>query len=134
MLGWVVLCFVVFFFKQNTADEMRISDWSSDVCSSDLDADVDQLLDPDPRPLSAAAQFWPVPIAGWAMKRRGNVIDRTVGGAAQDEVRAKLSRFVRARWFEPPFGGETFTGLIFDAFDAMESGPRGPAQIGRAPG
>src|SRR3546814_5365081 len=26
----------VFFFKQNTADEMRISDWSSDVCSSDL--------------------------------------------------------------------------------------------------
>src|SRR3546814_382411 len=25
-----------FFFKQKTADEMRISDWSSDVCSSDL--------------------------------------------------------------------------------------------------
>src|SRR3546814_678927 len=28
-------CF--FFFKQKTAYEMRISDWSSDVCSSDLD-------------------------------------------------------------------------------------------------
>src|SRR3546814_6609262 len=28
-------CFV-FFFKQKTAYEMRISDWSSDVCSSDL--------------------------------------------------------------------------------------------------
>src|SRR3546814_18543981 len=28
--GWFV------FFKQKTADEMRISDWSSDVCSSDL--------------------------------------------------------------------------------------------------
>src|SRR3546814_8308449 len=27
---------LVFFFKQKTADEMRISDWSSDVCSSDL--------------------------------------------------------------------------------------------------
>src|SRR3546814_4742252 len=27
---------VVVFFKQKTADEMRISDWSSDVCSSDL--------------------------------------------------------------------------------------------------
>src|SRR3546814_6062573 len=25
-----------FFFKQKTADELRISDWSSDVCSSDL--------------------------------------------------------------------------------------------------
>src|SRR3546814_7035521 len=29
-----ILCF--FFFKQKTAYEMRISDWSSDVCSSDL--------------------------------------------------------------------------------------------------
>src|SRR3546814_10853666 len=28
-----------FFFKQKTAYEMRISDWSSDVCSSDLLAD-----------------------------------------------------------------------------------------------
>src|SRR3546814_6118059 len=27
---------VVFFFKQKTAYEMRISDWSADVCSSDL--------------------------------------------------------------------------------------------------
>src|SRR3546814_5986116 len=30
------LYFVFFFFKQKTAYEMRISDWSSDVCSSDL--------------------------------------------------------------------------------------------------
>src|SRR3546814_3530590 len=32
------LCFRInfFFFKQKTAYEMRISDWSSDVCSSDL--------------------------------------------------------------------------------------------------
>src|SRR3546814_6035063 len=30
---------VVFFFKQKTAYEMRISDWSSDVCSSDLVGD-----------------------------------------------------------------------------------------------
>src|SRR3546814_18723143 len=29
-------CCYVFFFKQKTAYEMRISDWSSDVCSSDL--------------------------------------------------------------------------------------------------
>src|SRR3546814_2269537 len=34
----LLLCFIVwfFFFKQKTAYEMRISDWSSDVCSSDL--------------------------------------------------------------------------------------------------
>src|SRR3546814_846249 len=29
-------CLVFFFFKQKTASELRISDWSSDVCSSDL--------------------------------------------------------------------------------------------------
>src|SRR3546814_3498493 len=28
---------IFFFFKQKTAYDMRISDWSSDVCSSDLD-------------------------------------------------------------------------------------------------
>src|SRR3546814_4163986 len=44
---WLRLCFLIvifvfyfclffFFFKQKTAYEMRISDWSSDVCSSDL--------------------------------------------------------------------------------------------------
>src|SRR3546814_9703655 len=32
-----ILFCVFFFFKQKTAYEMRISDWSSDVCSSDLD-------------------------------------------------------------------------------------------------
>src|SRR3546814_3206599 len=31
-----LLCLIFFFFKQKTAYEMRISDWSSDVCSFDL--------------------------------------------------------------------------------------------------
>src|SRR3546814_594918 len=37
-VSWVysVVCCPFFFFKQKTAYEMRISDWSSDVCSSDL--------------------------------------------------------------------------------------------------
>src|SRR3546814_8473893 len=30
------MCCLVFFFKQKTSYEMRISDWSSDLCSSDL--------------------------------------------------------------------------------------------------
>src|SRR3546814_12990207 len=33
---------MIFFFKQKTAYEMRISDWSSDGCSSDLQADRQQ--------------------------------------------------------------------------------------------
>src|SRR3546814_2974593 len=39
MVFFFVLFYVllfIFFFKQKTAYEMRISDWSSDVCSSDL--------------------------------------------------------------------------------------------------
>src|SRR3546814_17632524 len=36
MLSRSILLYVFFFFKQKTAYEMRISDWSSDVCSSDL--------------------------------------------------------------------------------------------------
>src|SRR3546814_18169274 len=43
-----ILCvcsFFFFFFKQKTAYEMRISDWSSDVCSSDLGKDHSQRAD-----------------------------------------------------------------------------------------
>src|SRR3546814_4106095 len=36
--------YVFFFFKQKTAYEMRISDWSSDVCSSDLFGDKTQFI------------------------------------------------------------------------------------------
>src|SRR3546814_425484 len=34
---WLFISIFFFFFKQKTAYEMRISDWSSDVCSSDLE-------------------------------------------------------------------------------------------------
>src|SRR3546814_7643075 len=37
MLWFSWLLFAFFFVKQKTAYEMRISDWSSDVCSSDLE-------------------------------------------------------------------------------------------------
>src|SRR3546814_8200676 len=54
--------FLVFFFKQKTAYEMRISDWSSDVCSSDLQggAALQEYVDAgaralDVRPRSPAA-------------------------------------------------------------------------------
>src|SRR3546814_9852130 len=40
---------LIFFFKQKTAYEMRISDWSSDVCSSDLLVLIDTTLNPPPQ-------------------------------------------------------------------------------------
>src|SRR3546814_3290444 len=51
VIHFYILFFVFFFFKQKTAYEMRISDWSSDVCSSDLPEVefylVSQNTDPD---------------------------------------------------------------------------------------
>src|SRR3546814_3986770 len=38
------MLFLFFFFKQKTAYEMRISDWSSDVCSSDLQSRLVSLI------------------------------------------------------------------------------------------
>src|SRR3546814_2871305 len=54
-----------FFFKQKTAYEMRISDWSSDVCSSDLDQQTAYALSAQKAPDGAApakggdaVRFW----------------------------------------------------------------------------
>src|SRR3546814_5957412 len=67
---YLCYCFVLFFFfKQKTAYEMRISDWSSDVCSSDLPVDL---------------------IAGWtrhdafpfALMTEGNALAARLKGAA----------------------------------------------------
>jgi len=88
-------------------------------------ADVETLLAPDARPVRRFTKLWAEPIA-WAIARRGSTIDETVSEEARDEVSAKLSKFVRARWFAPPFGGDTFTNLILDALGAMADGPAGP--------
>ncbi|MEQ1687876.1 MAG: patatin-like protein [Sphingopyxis sp.] len=92
-------------------------------------ADVTVLLDPDARPWSRFSKFWAVPIAWLYSRTPKNAIDTTVERSARAEVRAKLSQFVRARWFAPPFGGEVFSGLLLDAFAAMQAGPKGPRLI-----
>ncbi|TDQ81392.1 patatin-related protein [Dongia mobilis] len=43
---------------------------------------------------------------------------------ADAETRAKIRRFVQARWFTPPFSGDRFTGWLLDACDAMEEAVR----------
>src|SRR3546814_12274681 len=48
---------IFFFFKQKTAYELRISDWSSDVCSSDLDLLIRKLrIRCDKAPLNCLGQ------------------------------------------------------------------------------
>src|SRR3546814_2430276 len=48
-----IFIMIFFFFKQKTAYEMRISDWSSDVCSSDL---LDQQLTEEERMIRDTAE------------------------------------------------------------------------------
>src|SRR3546814_2983339 len=50
---------VFFFFKQKTAYEMRISDWSSDVCSSDLSRSRPSPAAPAKTPTTAASSASP---------------------------------------------------------------------------
>src|SRR3546814_2603518 len=50
----LLLLLAFFFFKQKTAYEMRISDWSSDVCSSDLHVPISLVTSSLPRSPVAA--------------------------------------------------------------------------------
>jgi len=92
-------------------------------------ADVDQLLDPDARPLSRYSKLWATPLVWMAAGAKNGTVERTVDPDTQAEVKAKLSRFIRARWFEPPFGGPGFTTLLLDALDAMDKSPAGPVLL-----
>ncbi|KTF69245.1 patatin-like protein [Sphingomonas sp. HT-1] len=85
-------------------------------------ADVEALLAPAQAPSHRFAKIWATPIA-WMMANRSQTIDETVEASARAEVREKLERFVRSRWFEPPFGGEQLLNKLLDAFDAMARGP-----------
>lgn len=88
-------------------------------------ADSDALLDPEAAPSSSVSKLWAIPLA-WYAAGRDKQLDEGLPGDEGGEVRAKLARFVRARWFEPPFGGPAFVNMLLDAFQAMADAPRGP--------
>src|SRR3546814_2078142 len=93
---------VVLFFKQKTAYEMRISDWSSDVCSSDLrgsqatapsklwdDALTAAVTDPDPASRARRVAAWAdLPHARFAHPREEHLLPLMValGAAGKDKA------------------------------------------------
>ncbi|WP_404339103.1 patatin-like protein [Sphingomonas sp. MMS12-HWE2-04] len=85
-------------------------------------ADVEALIEPRQAPAHRFAKMWATPIA-WLVANRSKTIDETVEASAREEVRHKLERFVRSRWFEPPFGGKRLLNTLMDAFEAMAEGP-----------
>ena len=90
-------------------------------------ADSDALLDKTAasRPLS---KLWAIPLVWW-VRRRGLEDEDKAEVAAHTEVKRKLSRFMRSRWFKPPFSGTAFSGLLADAFAAMAAGDRTPPLV-----
>ncbi|MFW2852229.1 patatin-like protein [Sphingomonas sp. TX0543] len=87
--------------------------------------DVEALIDSDAAPASRFSKAWALPLAWMAAGRSAEKLE-AIDEGTREEVRSKLSLFVRSRWFEPPFSGAGFTGMLLDAFDAMAAAPRGP--------
>src|SRR3546814_988136 len=89
---------MLFFFKQKTAYEMRISDWSSDVCSSDL-------LCPNPnppfgRPDGSAALYWKDPPSASSRRLRSMRPDeyRWVASLDAETSQQNARHAPRCRW------------------------------------
>ncbi len=89
-------------------------------------ADSDLLIAPDAMARNRLSKFWATPLVKWTLKRPGNAINRTVAPETRAELREKLSRLMRSRWFAPPFSGIGFSRLIDDALLAMDAQPAGP--------
>ncbi len=82
-------------------------------------ADVSALTDKDAEPMWRYGKLWAQPIAEWFLSRPGNAVSATVSPETRAEVRSKVSRLVRGRWFGPPFSGERFSGMLFEALTRM---------------
>src|SRR3546814_2660216 len=98
-----------FLFKQKTAYEMRISDWSSDVCSSDLDAahvphratlsqaagdrrgDLERRADPRSRRAGAWLERWRGMAGNSVADRRSE--ERRVGKECVSTCRSRLEPY-----------------------------------------
>lgn len=81
-------------------------------------ADVTRLLTPDSRP-GKWSKWFMRPLL-WAVNQR---LERL---AQEQEVREKLSLFVRSRWFRPPFDGKRLMEFLLDAAHAMGDSAKRP--------
>ena len=89
-------------------------------------ADVSELTDPEAEPMWRYAKIWAQPIAEWFLSRPGNAVSESVSPETRAEVRHKVSRLVRGRWFNPPFSGDRFSAMLYEALDSMKGAEEGP--------
>src|SRR3546814_8344430 len=99
MLLYCLLFYFFFFFKQKTAYEMRISDWSSDVCSSDLDCGRERTARCDQSRFAAttymisAAASRTRPKAPYSAKISSRSEERRVGKECVSKCRSRWSPY-----------------------------------------
>src|SRR3546814_20787650 len=110
---------VVVFFKQKTAYEMRISDWSSDVCSSDLSAKRLQDAGATALMIAANSMHKPAEAVGAAISiPLLHIVDETGEKMRPDGVRTAAvigTRNVMTESWEPQRSGRY--GLTPDPYD-----------------
>ena len=92
-------------------------------------ADVSELTALEARPGWRFAKFWAQPLADWFLRRNGNAVDQSVSPETRKEVRDKVSYLVRGRWFGPPFSGERFSEMLFEALNSMRDAAAGPVLV-----
>src|SRR3546814_17079081 len=121
------MCVLVFFFKQKTAYEMRISDWSSDVCSSDLIAvrgDLLRLL--RQHAVQRARQFEAAEIEGLAAAHvdlaGDSALDHVGGAGLVDLQRGDRAGGEVLNLDVAAFGGEDLAAVIRGRQNGPETG------------
>ena len=88
-------------------------------------ADVDRLIDAEAAASRRWSKWWATPLIWYARSKGGGVDDEAIKPSERAEVRLKLSRLMRARWFRPPFSGIGFTRMLYEALVAMGEGRGG---------
>ena len=86
-------------------------------------ADVAELLAPERR-ASVWSKWILRPVVQWGLSQK-----KMAHLAPDEEMREKLSLFVRSRWFRPPFGGPALCDTLYDAMAAMSSGKHAPTSL-----
>jgi patatin-related protein len=81
-------------------------------------ADVEELLD-DESASGKWSKSYMRPFVWLFGKWQERQVQDALGPGATDEMRKKLSRFVRSRWFKPPFSGVGFTRMLYNAMQSL---------------
>ncbi len=89
------------------------------------EADVEHLLDPEAKRTALSErlkQIYKEPVA-WFAARQSQSLASVDVAEVRAEIALKLAKFVRSRWFKPPFSGDVLTEMLDKAMDAMAAAP-----------